>query len=56
MELPTSIEIDTIEQAREMLSKYTEDDIRQLIENGAFTPPVPEAVKSYLVNRIMGTE
>ena len=47
-----SIELRTKEEAAELLSTYTPEEIRQLWENGAFDGNT-KALKEYLFDRIM---
>lgn len=48
-----SLHIATIEEAKDLLSKYSAEEIRQLWENGAFGTS-PKAVKDYLNERLLG--
>ena len=54
--IPDTINIRTIEDAQELLSKFSLEDVRQLWENGAFVSPMPPEVKSYFVQRFIEGE
>jgi len=47
------VHIHTIEDAQELLSDYSLEEVRQLWENGAFVSPLPSEVKAYFVKRFI---
>jgi hypothetical protein len=56
MAYPEQVHIQTIEDAQELLSDYSLEEVRQLWENGAFVSPIPSEVKSYFVQRFIEGE
>jgi len=56
MAFPEQVYIHTIEDAQELLSKFSLEEVRQLWENGAFASPIPSEVKSYFVQRFIEGE
>jgi hypothetical protein len=54
--IPEQVHIQTIEDAQELLSDYSLEEVRQLWENGAFVSPIPPEVKAYFVQRFIEGE
>ena len=53
MMLPEKVSITTLDQAKELLSTYTLEQVRIMWDNGAFEHPLPKEVKEYFLQRFI---
>ena len=54
--LPEKVSIRTFDQAKDLLSKYTLEQVRIMWQNEAFEHPLPPKVKEYFIQRLISGE